>query len=209
MTDGQPGDVCPQCGSTASVISVAELVAQTESRLNAQQQPGSQSGPGGRGGQQEQGPTPGWAQEPTSGSVQGGWQDGGGGGWQGGGWQGGGGGGWRGDSGYRDYGPGGSVGDDIAGLALGAASRFIGRAIGRRVERAMTEKILPAMQARGQQALATQMAIAQRYPGLRACLTDKVIFLAGGSRTAPMDNVNFSTVTLEQADTLVTSLRDS
>jgi hypothetical protein len=187
MTDGQPGDVCPQCGSTASVHSIAELVAQTQSRLNVQQ-PGSQSGSGG-----QQGPTPGWAQEPTSGSVQGGWQ----------------GGGYQGASGYRDYGQGGSLGDDIAGLAMGAASRFIGRAIGRRVERAMTEKILPAMQARGQQALATQMAIAQRYPDLRACLTDKVIFLAGGTRTAPMDNVNISTVTLEQADALVASLRET
>jgi hypothetical protein len=191
MTDGQPGDACPQCGSTASVHSIAELVAQTQSRLDAQQQPGSQSGPSGQ--QQQQGPTPGWAQEPTSGSVQGGWQ----------------GGGYQGGSGYRDYGPGGLLGDDITGLAMGAASRFIGRAIGRRVERAMTEKILPAMQARGQQALATQTAIAQRYPDLRACLTDKVIFLAGGSRTAPIGNVNFSTVTLEQADALVASLRDS
>ncbi len=184
MTDGQSDAVCPQCGSTASVHSIQELAAQAQSRLSAQQQPGNQGG--------QQGPAPGWAQEPTSGPVQGGWQ----------------GGGWQGGQGYRGYGEGGSLGDGIADLAMGAAGRFIGRAIGRRVERAMTEKILPTLQARGQQTLATQMAIAQRYPDLRACLTDKVIFLAGGSRTAPMDSVNFSTVTLEQADALVASLRD-
>jgi hypothetical protein len=33
-----------------------------------------------------------------------------------------------------------------------------------------------------------------------------VIFLAGGSRTVPMTSVNFSTVTMEQADALVASL---
>jgi hypothetical protein len=196
MTDGQSGDVCPQCGSAAAVHSIEELVAQMQTRMNAQQQMGGQGGIGG-----QQGPAPGWAQEPTSGPVQGGWQ---GGGWQGGqGYRG------YGDGGYRGYGDGGSIGDGIADLAMGAAGRFIGRAIGRRVERAMTEKILPNLQARGQQALATQMAIAQRYPGLRACMTDKVIFLAGGSRTAPMDSVNLSTVTLDQADALVASLRDS
>jgi hypothetical protein len=189
---GQPGDACPQCGSAAAVHSIGELVAQMQSRLNAGQQMGGQGVPGG----QQQGPTPGWAQEPTAGPP---------GGYQGGGYQGG---GWQGNQGYRGYGENVPFGDDIAGLAMGAASRFIGRAIGRRVERAMTEKILPAMQARGQQALATQTAIAQRYPDLRACITDKVIFLAGGSRTAPMDKVNFSTFTLDQADALVASLRD-
>jgi hypothetical protein len=195
MTEGQTGAVCPQCGSTESVHSIQELAAQAQARLNAQPQMGGQGGMGASGGQA--GPTPGWAQEPTAGPPQGGWQ---GGGWQGGGWQG--------NSGYRGYGENVGVGDDIAGLAMGVAGRFLGRAIGRRVERAMTEKILPTLQARGQQALATQMAIAQRYPELRACLTDKVIFLAGGSRTAPMTGVNFSTVTMEQADALVASLRE-
>jgi hypothetical protein len=190
MTDGQSGAVCPQCGSATAVHSIDELVAMTQSRLNAQQPPA------GQGGGQQQGPAPGWAQEPTAGSPQGGWQNGG---WQNGGW--------RGNQGYGDYRDNNSVGDDIAGLAMGAASRFLGRAIGRRVERAMTEKIMPAMQARGQQSLAAQQAIAQRYPDLRACLTDKVIFLAGGSRTAPMDSINLSKVTLEQADAMVAGLR--
>ncbi len=196
MADAQSGDVCPQCGSAAAVHSIEELLAQAQSRLNAQQQMGSQAGPG----EQQQGPAPGWAQEPTSGPP-GGWQ---GGSWQGGSWQGGG----PQGGGYRGYGEGGPVGDDLAGLAMGAASRFLGRAIGRRLERAMTEKVLPTLQANRQQALATQVAIAQRYPDLRMCLTDKVIFLAGGSRTAPMDRVNFSTTTLDQADALVASLRD-
>jgi hypothetical protein len=187
MTDGQSGAVCPQCGSADAVHSIEELVALTQGRLNTQQQETERHG---WRGQPQQGPAPGWAQEPTSGPP-GGWQSN-----------------WQGGSRSPDYDPNSSIGDDIAGLAMGAAGRLIGRAIGRRVERAMTEKIMPALQARGQQTLATQTAIAQRYPGLRACMTDKVIFLAGGSRTAPMASVNLSTVTMDQADALVASLRD-
>jgi hypothetical protein len=194
MTDGQLVAACPQCGSADAVHSIAELVALTQGRLNAAQQ---QMGAPGGSAQPQQGPAPGWAQEPTSGPV------GGGGGWQGGGWQG--------NSRYRDYGNtsiGDSIADDVAGAAMGAAMGFIGRAIGRRLERAMTEKVLPTIQSRGQQTLAAQTAIAQRYPELRACMTDKVIFLAGGTRTAPMTSINLSAVTLEQADALVASLRD-
>jgi hypothetical protein len=197
MTDGQLVAACPQCGSADAVHSIAELVALTQGRLNAAQQ--GTGAPGGWAGNAQQGPAPGWAQEPTSGPVQGG------GGWQGSG------GGWQGNSRYRDYGTtsiGDSIADDVAGAAMGAAMGFIGRAIGRRLERAMTDKVLPTIQARGQQTLAAQTAIAQRYPELRACMTDKVIFLAGGTRTAPMNSINLSAVTLEQADALVASLRD-
>ncbi len=95
-----------------------------------------------------------------------------------------------------------NLGDDIAGAAMG----LVGRAIGRRVQRAMTERVLPAMQARQQAATGAWQEIAQRYPDLCACLTDKVVFVAGGSRVAPMPNLG--TVTVEQADQLVASLRD-
>jgi hypothetical protein len=94
------------------------------------------------------------------------------------------------------------VGDDIAGVAMG----LVGRAIGRRVQKAMTERVLPAVQARQQAAQGAWQQIAQKYPDLCACLTDKVVFVIGGSRVAPMPNLG--TVTVEQADQLVASLRD-
>ncbi len=101
------------------------------------------------------------------------------------------------------------VADDIegaiAGAALGAAARFIGRRVGRRVQQAYTERVAPAMAARQDAVLREQVAIAERHPDVRACLTDNVIFLAGGDRVLPMPRLD--TLTAEQADALVAQLR--
>ena len=99
-----------------------------------------------------------------------------------------------------------SLEDDIAGVALNAAARFLGRAISRRVQRTVSEQVLPALAARQEATLRAQIEIAERHPGLRACLTDQVVFLEGGSRALPIPNL--ATVTLDQADALVASLRD-
>ncbi len=88
-----------------------------------------------------------------------------------------------------------------------AATKFIGRAIGRRVQRAYNDRVVPAMAARQEATLREQIAIAERHPDLRACLTDQVIFLADGSRVLPMASVARG-ITLEQADAVVARLRD-
>ncbi len=90
---------------------------------------------------------------------------------------------------------------------MDAATKFIGRAIGRRVKRVYEERVAPAMAARQEAVLRERIAIAERYPDLRACLTDQVIFLAGGSRVLPMVSISQG-VTLEQADALVAQLRE-
>ena len=90
---------------------------------------------------------------------------------------------------------------------MGAAAKFIGRAIGRRVQRTYNERVAPAMAARQEAMLREQIAIAERHPDLRACLADQVIFLAGGDRVLPMAGVTRG-ITLEQADALVARLRD-
>ena len=95
--------------------------------------------------------------------------------------------------------------EDLAGAVLGEAARFIGRAIGRRVQRTYTERVQPTLAAHGEERLRTQIAIAERHPDVRACLNDGVIFLAGGQRVLPMPNL--STLTVEQADALVANLR--
>jgi hypothetical protein len=101
------------------------------------------------------------------------------------------------------------VADDIegaiAGAALGAAAKFIGRRVGRRVQQAYTERVAPAMAARQDAVLREQVAIAERHPDVRACLTDNIIFLAGGDRVLPMPRLD--TLTVEQADALVAQLR--
>jgi hypothetical protein len=99
-----------------------------------------------------------------------------------------------------------SLGDDIAGAAMGAAARFIGRKIGRKVQDRL-DQAMSTVAAKQQDTLRQQIAIAERHPDLRACLTDKVVFLAGGSRVLPMPNL--TAVTVEQADALIAQLRDS
>jgi hypothetical protein len=95
---------------------------------------------------------------------------------------------------------------DIAAAAAGVAARFLGRAIGRRVQRTYEQRVLPALAARQQALLHEQTAIAERHPDLRACLTDQVIFLAGGTRTVPLASAG-GLLTLEQSDALVAELR--
>jgi len=105
---------------------------------------------------------------------------------------------------------GGDVDDQIADAAIGAATRFIGRRLGRKMQQAYTERLQPAMAAMTakQEHMARETAaIAERHPGLRACLTDEVIFLAGGSRTVPLGNLSGS-LTVEQADALVAQLSE-
>jgi hypothetical protein len=222
VTNGQAGAACPQCGSTAAVHSIEELAALARSRLG--EQPGSaaagqpgyaaeprsgppgpppgyaaepRSGPPGPppgyaaeprpGPPGPPGPVPGYAAEPRSGPP---------GRWPGRG------------SRLPDnpIGDGLSLEDDIAGVALNAAARFIGRAISRRVQRTVSEQVLPTLAARQEATLRAQIEIAGRHPDLRACLTDQVVFLAGGSRALPMPPL--TALTVEQADALVARLRD-
>lgn len=99
---------------------------------------------------------------------------------------------------------------EIASAVISAAFRFAGRAIGKRMQRAYEERIGPALEARAaevqQQSRADQAAIIERYPGLRGCLRDEVVFLDGGSRSVPISEIHMP-VTLAQADALVDRLR--
>jgi len=200
-------------------------------QLGGQQPGGQQTGPAGQPGWAQE-PQPGWAAEPqpgvggqpqpgVGGQPQPGYggqpQPGYGGGGRQPGWarepRPGGSRGWRGGGGsvFRDNPIGESIGDalgeDIAGAAMGMAARFIGRQIGRRVQNTMNEKVMPTLMARRQEMLQQQIAIAERHPELRACLTDKVVFLAGGGRVQPMPNLA-GPFTVEQSDALVAILRD-
>jgi hypothetical protein len=103
--------------------------------------------------------------------------------------------------------------DDLGGAVLGAALGFAGRSIGRRMKKAFEEKVMPAMEAKAAQAQqqfeqskAEQDAIVARYPELRGCTKDQVVFLDGGLRTVPISEIKMP-VTLAQADSIVTRLR--
>jgi hypothetical protein len=111
--------------------------------------------------------------------------------------------------GFDMFHPVDSITDDIGGAVADAALGFIGR----RVKKAFEEKVMPAMQAKleqtqqqaGQQQ-AEQDAIVARYPELRACTKDQVIFLVDGYQTIPVSELKMP-VTLAQADAVVARLR--
>jgi len=63
---------------------------------------------------------------------------------------------------------------------------------------------VPALAARAEATAREQIAVAEKHPGIRACLDDGVIFLAGGSRVLPMPDL--SAITVAQADALVAQL---
>jgi hypothetical protein len=227
VTYGQVGAVCPQCGSAAAVHSVDELAAMARARLGQfglgfqgpppGYQPPPASGPPPSSGfpspsssgfpsaplssdfpapppppppppdYSASAPPPGYTGQRrpsrwSSGSSTTNSQS---------------------SSSSRDD----SIEDAVAGLAMDAATKFIGRAIGRRVKRAYEERVVPAMAAKQEAMLREQIAIAERHPDLRACLTDQVIFLAGGSRMLPMSSLSRG-ITLEQADAMVAQLRN-
>ena len=181
---------CPQCGRADAVHAISELAAMASNQL-AQAQQGFPAGPQqGYQAQPQAGPQPGWAQEPQAGPPPGSR--------------------WSGRSGRF----GGGFDDNpitdgiegaIADVALGAAARFIGRAVSRRMQQTMNDRVLPTLAANRETMLRQQIAIAERYPGIRACMTDKVIFLEGGSRVVPMPNL--VTLTMPQADALVAQLQ--
>jgi hypothetical protein len=107
-----------------------------------------------------------------------------------------------------------NVVDDIGGAVLGAALGFAGRAIGRRMKKAFEDKVVPAMESKAAQAQqqweqskAEQEAIVARYPELRGCMKDQVVFLDGGGyKTVPVSELTLP-VTLAQADDVVARLR--
>ncbi len=122
---------------------------------------------------------------------------------------------WNQNRGGRDFGfdLGDNLADDIGGAVLGAAFGLAGRAFAKRMKKAFDDKVGPAMQAKAQQAQAQfeqqkaeQDAIAARYPELRGCMKDQVVFLDGGTKTVPVSEIKMP-VSMAQADGVVARLR--
>lgn len=184
--------VCPQCGGSDQVRTARELFdmmngtrEQAFNRLNQFRQPGQMQGQGGNSND-DYTDEPFQPESPRNTSRR---RD-------------------------RDFDFGGeSIADDVGGAVLGAALGFAGRAIGRRMKLAFEEKVVPAMEAKAAQAQqqweqskAEQDAIVARYPELRGCMKDQVVFLDGGYRTVPVSELKMP-VTLAQADDVVARLR--
>jgi hypothetical protein len=193
FTGGQATDICPQCGSTANVHSISELAALAQQQLDMLPGGAPQQGAPQQGwnAEPQTGPVPGWAAEPQAGPPPGSQ-------------------GWTAPRrGFFDGVPDAdSLDQVITNVAMGAAARFIGRAVAKKVQQTVSDRVVPAMNqamAQRQDLLRQQIAIAEQHPDVRACMTDSVIFLAGGNRVLPMPNLG--TLTAQQADMLVAQLR--
>jgi hypothetical protein len=108
-----------------------------------------------------------------------------------------------------DFGPD----EDLGSAAVGMAAAMISRAIGKRVRRSFEQRIGPALDARLAQAMAQQQQsrldqaeIVARYPELRGCLRDEVVFLADQGQVVPISEIPMP-ITLAGADALVNRLR--
>jgi hypothetical protein len=64
---------------------------------------------------------------------------------------------------------------------------------------------MPTVMANRDAAFKAQIEVADKYPDLRACTTDKLIFMAAGTHVAPLPSLG--ALTVEQADALVAALR--
>lgn len=105
------------------------------------------------------------------------------------------------------------LGQGVADAVLGLAGNLAARKIGKRMRRVFEERIAPVLEAQAEkaqrdwdQSAADQDAIVERYPDLRGCLRDQVLFLAGGTQVVPISDIRLP-VTLHQADALVARLR--
>jgi hypothetical protein len=119
----------------------------------------------------------------------------------------------RGGSDFNVEFDGDSVGDDIGAALVVTALGFAGRALAKRMKRVYDAKLAPAMEAKAAQwqrqwehSKAEQDQIVARYPELRGCMKDEVVFLDGGYKTVPVKELKMS-VTLAQADDVVARLR--
>jgi hypothetical protein len=208
MTYGQAGAVCPQCGSATAVHSIAEWAAMAQGQTGG---PGQAYGPTPQTGfpdpsqyQQQSGfPDPAQYQqqpgfphpspEPPPVRPSEAWQE---------------------DqppprrrsSDWDVIRDGSSIEDVVGEAVLGAATKALGRAFGRKMRQAYNERVVPAMAARQEAMQSQRTAIAQRHPDLCACLNDQVVFLVGGTRTLPLASA-MQVRTIEQSDALVAQLR--
>jgi hypothetical protein len=106
------------------------------------------------------------------------------------------------EPGSADLGQG--VADVILGLAGGLFSKRISKRVRRGYEQRIGSRAQQAQQA-WDQSVADQAVIVERYPDLRGCLRDQVLFLAGGAEAVPLSSIRFP-VTLAQAESIVARL---
>jgi hypothetical protein len=84
-----------------------------------------------------------------------------------------------------ESGGGADLGDSVFGFAMAAGAYVLHRTVGRRMKRYVRDHLGAAegnLAARHRQ----QLEVYERYPDLRVCTQDQVLFVAGGRRFVPL-----------------------
>jgi hypothetical protein len=103
-----------------------------------------------------------------------------------------------------DQGDSGLPGQGIADIAVAVVAEVLRRTVGRAVKKQYQERVVPQFEQKHQELRRRQREVAERYPDLRYCVDDRVLFLIGSTRTVPLDQF---LKTADQADAIVASLR--
>jgi hypothetical protein len=72
---------------------------------------------------------------------------------------------------------------------VAASAHVLRQTVGRRMKRYYQERLLPEADKNRTARHRQQLELAERYPDLRICISDQVIFVAGGSRAIPLNRL--------------------
>ena len=102
-----------------------------------------------------------------------------------------------------DQGDSGLPGQGLADIGAAVAAEVLRRTVGRALKKHYQERVAPQLQRREDELRRRQLERAQRYPDLRYCADDRVLFLTGYTRTLPHEQFLIT----DQPDAAVAGLR--
>lgn len=93
------------------------------------------------------------------------------------------------DSALGESGGGADLGQSLFDFTVAATAHLLRQTAGRRLKQYYRERLLPEAGKGREARRRQQLQLAERYPDLRVCISDQMIFVAGGSRAVPFDRL--------------------
>ncbi|HEY6276860.1 MAG TPA: hypothetical protein VIX86_11070 [Streptosporangiaceae bacterium] len=93
------------------------------------------------------------------------------------------------DSALGESGGGADLGQSLFDFAVASTAYLLRQTVGRRLKQYYRERLLPEAGEAREAHRRNQLQLAERYPDLRVCISDQMIFVAGGSRAIPLDRL--------------------
>jgi hypothetical protein len=93
------------------------------------------------------------------------------------------------DSALGESGGGADLGQSLFDFTVASTAYLLRQTVGRRLKRYYQERLLPEAGKAREAHRRKQLQLAERYPDLRVCISDQMIFVAGGNRAIPLDRL--------------------